>query len=209
MKSQNVLINQYGVDNSYEDPKHDILRFGKGGVDDAEDAEVIVHEYGHAVHAAQVPGFGASEEAGSIGEAFGDYLGVTVGLAADQQYRWPNELNDPACVMDWDSTAYTNTVPHCLRRLDSDLTVADKNGEVHHDGMIWSRALWDIRGGYAQLGLGTRRADTTIIDAQFQFAADTSFSAAAQATYDTARARDGAAAATLVRNSFTARGITF
>jgi hypothetical protein len=22
--------------------------------------------------------------------AFGDYLGVTVGLAADQQYRWPN-----------------------------------------------------------------------------------------------------------------------
>jgi Zn-dependent metalloprotease len=111
--------------------------------------------------------------------------------------------------MDWDSTAYTNTVPHCLRRLDSDLTVADKNGEVHHDGMIWSRALWDIRAGYAQLGLGSRRADTTIIDAQFQFAADTSFSAAAKATYDTARARDGAAAATLVRSSFTARGITF
>jgi zinc metalloprotease ZmpB len=178
-------------------------------VDDAEDAEVIVHEYGHAVHAAQVPGFGASEEAGSIGEAFGDYLDVTVGLAADQQYRWPNQLNDPACVMDWDSTAYTSTVPHCLRRVDSDLTVADKNGEVHHDGMIWSRALWDIRGGYAQLGLGTRRADTTIIDAQFQFAADTSFSAAAKATYGTALGRDGAAAAALVRSSFTARGITF
>ena len=111
--------------------------------------------------------------------------------------------------MDWDSTAYTSTVPHCLRRVDSDLTVADKNGEVHHDGMIWSRALWDIRGGYAQLGLGTRRADTTIIDAQFQFAADTSFSAAARATYGTALGRDGAAAAALVRSSFTARGITF
>jgi hypothetical protein len=58
-------------------------------------------------------------------------------------------------------------------------------------------------------GLGTRRADTTIIDAQFQFAADTSFSAAAKATYGTALAHDGAAAANLVRNSFTARGITF
>jgi hypothetical protein len=185
-QQQQVKVDQYGGDNSFQTDKPFRIRYGKGGVDDAEDAEVIVHEYGHAVHAAQVPGFGASEEAGSIGEAFGDYLGVTVGLAADQQYRWPNQLNDPACVMDWDSTAYTSTVPHCLRRLDSDLTVADKNGEVHHDGMIWSRALWDIRGGYAQLGLGTRRADTTIIDAQFQFAADTSFSAAAKATYGTA-----------------------
>ena len=208
-QQQQVKVDQYGGDNSFQTDKPFRIRYGKGGVDDAEDAEVIVHEYGHAVHAAQVPGFGASEEAGSIGEAFGDYLGVTVGLAADQQYRWPNQLNDPACVMDWDSTAYTTTVPHCLRRLDSDLTVADKNGEVHHDGMIWSRALWDIRGGYAQLGLGTRRADTTIIDAQFRFAADTSFSAAAKATYGTALARDGAAAANLVRSSFTARGITF
>ena len=32
------------------------IRLGKGGVDDAEDAEVIVHEYGHAVHSAQVAG---------------------------------------------------------------------------------------------------------------------------------------------------------
>jgi zinc metalloprotease ZmpB len=169
---------------------------------------VIVHEYGHAVHAAQVPGFGASEEAGSIGEAFGDYLGVTVGLAADQQYGWPVRT-DPPCVADWDSVSYTSTVPHCLRRLDSNLTVADKSGEVHHDGMIWSRALWDIRNGYVQLGLGTRRADTTIIDAQFSFAADTSFSAAANATYDTAVSRDGAKAGSTVRAAFAARGITF
>jgi Zn-dependent metalloprotease len=207
-QQQQVKVDQYGGDNSFQTDKPLRIRYGKGGVDDAEDAEVIVHEYGHAVHAAQVPGFGASEEAGSIGEAFGDYFGVTVGLAADQQYRWPDRV-DQACVMDWDSTSYTSTVPHCLRRLDSDLTVADKNGEVHHDGMIWSRALWDLRAGYVQLGLGTRRVDTTIIAAQFKFAADTSFSAAAEATFRTALARDGAAAATLVGNSFAARGITF
>jgi len=87
--------------------------------------------------------------------------------------------------------------------------VADKNGEVHHDGMIWSQALFDIRNGYVGLGLGTRRADTTIIDAQFDFAPDTSFSAAAKATYETALSRDGSAAATVVRNAFAARGITF
>ena len=71
-------INQWGVDNSYSWDKHDMLRFGKGGVDDAEDAEVILHEYGHAVHDAQVAGFGIEREAGAIGEAFGDYLAVTV-----------------------------------------------------------------------------------------------------------------------------------
>ena len=207
-QQQQVKVDQYGGDNSFETDKPFRIRYGKGGVDDAEDAEVIVHEYGHAVHNAQVPGFGTSEQAGAIGEAWGDYLGVTVGLDADQQYGWPVRT-DLACVADWDSTSYTSTVPHCLRRLDSNLTVADINGEVHHDGMIWSRALWDIRNGYISLGLGSRRADTTIVDAQFNFAPDTSFSAAAQATYNTALARDGAKAAKLVRTAFANRGITF
>ena len=73
------LTDQHGVDNSFSCDQPDSLRFGKGRVDDAEDAEdaeVILHEYGHAVHDAQVPGFGTSEEAGSIGEAFGDHLAV-------------------------------------------------------------------------------------------------------------------------------------
>src|SRR6476660_5874881 len=51
---QDARINQLGADNSFETthPK-DELRFGKGGVDDAEDAEVILHEYGHAIHQSQ------------------------------------------------------------------------------------------------------------------------------------------------------------
>ncbi len=84
-----VKVGQYGGDNSYQTDKPYRIRLGKGGVDDAEDAEVIVHEYGHAVHASQVPGFGTSLDAGSIGEAFGDYLGVTVGLDAAAQFGWP------------------------------------------------------------------------------------------------------------------------
>jgi hypothetical protein len=63
-ESQDLRINTYGVDNSFSWDKKDLLRFGKGGVDDAEDAEVILHEYGHAVHDAQVPGFGSSLERG-------------------------------------------------------------------------------------------------------------------------------------------------
>jgi Zn-dependent metalloprotease len=47
-------------------------------VDDAEDADVIVHEYGHAIQADQVPGFGAGGDAGGMGEGFGDYLAGTI-----------------------------------------------------------------------------------------------------------------------------------
>ena len=203
-----VKIDQYGGDNSYQTDKPYRVRLGKGGVDDAEDAEVIVHEYGHAVHASQVPGFGQSEEAGSIGEAWGDYFAVSVGLAAAQQYGWWPVNADPSCPMDWDATSYTDA-PHCIRSFHTDMTVADKSGEVHHDGQIWSQALWEIREGYADLGLTPERWDTTLVDSQFDYAPDTSFSAAAQATYAKALARDGQAAADLVRDRFAARGITF
>ena len=198
-ESQDVRINQYGIDNSYSWDKHDVIRLGKGGVDDAEDGEVIVHEYGHAVHDAQVPGYGTSLDAGAIGEAFGDYLAVTVGLAVSGA---PASGAPAACVADWDATSYTSTVPHCLRRVDRDLTIADRRNQVHFDGQIWSRALWDIR-----VALGARTADRVIINAQFDFAPDTSFAAAAEATVATAQDMYGTRAARTVRAAFADRGI--
>jgi zinc metalloprotease ZmpB len=169
-----LRIDQYGGDNSFfRDDKANIT-LGKGGVDDAEDAEVIVHEYGHSVQDGQVTGFGTTLESGAIGEGFGDYLSVAVtSWATGTPTKTPE-----ACVADWDSTSYTSTTPHCLRRLDGTKHYPeDVVGEVHADGEIWSRALWDIRQHSA-----TPRATTLIIDAQFAFTPDTSFRAAAQAT---------------------------
>ncbi len=197
-ESQDIRINQLGIDNSYSWDKHDVLRFGKGGVDDAEDAEVILHEYGHAMMDSQMTpfGFGTSVEAGSIGEGFGDYWAVTVSNVVAP-------TPDPACVADWDSTSYTTITPHCLRRVDTDLHYPqDLNGAVHHDGQIWSRALWDIRNA-----LGHVKADTIILEAQFSFAPDTNMPDAAQATVDTAQSLYGTAAANAVRAAFQARGI--
>ncbi|MFE0602456.1 M4 family metallopeptidase [Streptomyces sp. NPDC058892] len=197
---QHVRINQWGADNSFFTDKKDEIRFGKGGVDDAEDAEVIVHEYGHAVHEAQVPGFGTSPEAGAIGEAFGDYLAVTVGEHAVARYGWTRRT-EVGCVADWDATSYS-AAPHCLRRIDGSKVYADRVGEVHADGEIWSRALLDIRGA-----LGARTADRIIVNAQFGFAPDTSFADAARTTVATAERMYGAAAAQQVRAAFAAREI--
>ncbi|MEU9579252.1 M4 family metallopeptidase [Streptomyces chilikensis] len=197
---QPVRLNQWGADNSYFTDRKAEIRLGKGGVDDAEDAEVIIHEYGHAVHHAQVPGYGTSVEAGAIGEAFGDYLAVTVGDHATQRYGWTRAA-DLACVADWDSAPYS-AAPHCLRRVDGTRTYADRVGQVHADGQIWSRALFDIRGA-----LGARTADRVIVNAQFDFAPDTSFADAASATVATAQEMYGPEAAATVRAAFRARGI--
>jgi hypothetical protein len=200
-----VKINQYGGDNSYQTDKPYRIRLGKGGVDDAEDAEVIVHEYGHAVHQSQVPGYGQSIDAGAIGESFGDYLAVTVGLAAADQYGWPVGAEE-ACPMDWDATSYSDA-PHCIRRFDRDLTLDERRNQVHYDGQIWSQALWEIRLGYEDLGMTTSDWDTTYIASQFDYEPDTSFQDAARTTYEYALDRDGAAAAALVKEKFEDRGI--
>jgi hypothetical protein len=195
---QKVRIDQLGIDNSYSWDKKDLMRFGKGGVDDAEDAEVILHEYGHSMMDSQMTpfGFGSSIEAGSVGEGFADYWAVTVSNVIAP-------TPDPACVADWDSVSYTTSVPHCLRRVDGDLHYpADLNGLVHHDGQIWSRALWDIRAK-----LGHVKADTLILEAQFDFAPDTTMPAAAQATVAAAERLYGKNAAKAVQAAFQARGI--
>jgi len=199
--SQPVRINQYGVDNSFttDHPTNEI-RYGKGGVDDAEDAEVILHEYGHALHQGQGFQF-ASEEAGAISEGFADYWAVTVTDVVDQQHGWAQKEPLP-CVADWDSTSYTSTVPHCLRRLDGNKHYPqDLDGEVHDDGEIWSRALWDIR-----QSLGHVKADTIILDGSMNFPG-TTMPDLAQRTVNAAQALYGKSAANAVRTAFQDRGI--
>jgi hypothetical protein len=197
MESQDVRINQWGLDNSFSWDKHDILRFGKGGVDDAEDAEVILHEYGHAMmDSQQTPfGYGASVEAGSIGEGFADYWAVTVSTIFAP-------TPDAPCVADWDSVSYTSTVPHCLRRVDTNLHYPENlNGRVHHDGMIWSRSLWDIR-----KALGSTVADTVILQGMFDMPNPT-MPELARNTVAVAASLYGTTTANKVQKAFEARGI--
>jgi hypothetical protein len=196
-ESQDVRINQWGADNSFSTDTKDELRFGKGGVDDAEDAEVILHEYGHAMmDSQQTPfGYGASEEAGAIGEGFADYWAATVSTTFAP-------TPDPACIADWDSTSYTSTVPHCLRRVDTSLHYPeDLRGEVHFDGQIWSHALWDIR-----KAVGSRTADTVILQGQFD-EPNPSMPELAQSTVAAAQQLYGAATAKKVTSAFQGRGI--
>jgi hypothetical protein len=194
MEPQRLRINQWGIDNSFATTHKDEIRLGKGGVDDAEDAEVILHEYGHAIHFSQNFSF-ASAQAGAISEGFGDYWAVTVG-----QVLAPTP--DAPCVADWDAVSYTSTVPHCLRRIDRDLMYPrDLVGQVHADGRIWSRALWEIR-----KALGNVVADTVILEGQFDFPG-TTMPDLARSTVAAAQRLYGTSTANAVRAAFQSRGI--
>src|SRR5262249_7265526 len=137
----------------------------------------------------------ASEEAGAISEGFGDYWAGDVSTIVAP-------TPDPACIADWDSVSYTSAVPHCLRRLDTDLHYPDDlNGKVHHHGQIWPPPLWDLRGA-----LGHVEADTISLNGQFDFPG-TTMTALAQSTVAAAQSLYGPSAASTVTAAFQARGI--
>ena len=169
-RQQVFSVDRYKKDNSYYQPSTKNITYGTGGVDDAEDAEVIWHEYGHSIQDNQVPGFGSSLEAGSIGEGFSDYWAGTVGAQLSGGFQ-------DLCIADWDATSYSSTNPPCLRRLDSGKHYPDDLVyEVHDDGEIWSAALWQIR-----VAISAAKADTVILQHHFLLTADTTFDQAANA----------------------------
>lgn len=164
-RQQVFAIDRSTADNSFYTPSTKKISFGTGGVDDAEDGEVIVHEYGHSIQDNQVPGFGSTLEGGSMGEGFGDYWGATVNATLISGFQ-------ETCIAEWDAVSYAAGVPHCLRTLDSTKHYPqDVAGEVHDDGEIWAAALWQIR-----TALGAATADKLILQAHFLLSSSANFS---------------------------------
>jgi Zn-dependent metalloprotease len=155
-----ISINVHGGpdDQSYYDPasgKKSIV-LGDGGVDDGEDADIILHEYGHALQDAIIPGFGQNQETRSMGEGISDYLAASF----FEKYK---SKSRKVKLGEWDAKGYKGGPDECLRRLDSTKKYpADMEGEEHADGEIWSACLWKVR----KL-LGAKKADTVILESLF------------------------------------------
>jgi Zn-dependent metalloprotease len=191
-----VNVNGGSEDNSAYSPVTKSLAFGTGGVDDAEDAEIILHEYGHAVQDDQVPGFGASRECGAMGEGFGDYLAGSFFESVKAPRLKP-------CVGTWDAVAYSRANPPNLRRLDSAKKYPqDIDHEVHDDGEIWSACLWQIRAA-----VGRKTADKLIIAHHFLVNRRASFADAANALITADKNLNGGANEGVIRGVFKQRGI--
>jgi len=183
-------------DNSHYSPSDKDLTFGTGGVDDAEDAEIILHEYGHAIQDDQLPGFGASSEGGAMGEGFGDFLAAS--FFSDVKPK-----NMKPTVGNWDAVAYSGHEPPYLRRLDSNKKYPkDLNGEVHDDGEIWSACLWEMR---AALGRGT--TEKLVIAHHFLLGRDSGFEDGANALITADKNLNKGQNESVIRDIFIRRGI--
>lgn len=85
-----------GADNSFYQPSSNRLSFGHGCVDDSEDSDVMLHEYGHAINYSINSSWGGGDT-GAMGEGFGDYW------AGSYSWSTPNgEVYHPEWVFSWD-----------------------------------------------------------------------------------------------------------
>jgi hypothetical protein len=167
------------------------IAFGEGGVDDAEDADVILHEYGHAIQdnttLGKYLGFG---ESGAQGEGFGDYWAFSNGPTGPGAF-------DPACLAEWDFGFLG-----CLRRLDSTKHYPeDLAFEVHDDGEMWSSTLHDLF-----LALGKEATDRIVLQSHFLVPFLPRFCDGARALRDADNALYGGAHGAVIGTTVAAHG---
>lgn len=195
-------------------PGFGTLFFGEGGTDDAEDADLLVHEYTHAILEWAAPGtFGGSfpSQARALSEGYGDYWAWSAHV--DERLR---SGRDPYCFADWDARCWEDATSErcayppgsdCLRRLDSTKTMADYEtvdsaGVEHRNGTIWSSALREIREQ-----IGREAADRIVIESLFAMPPQPTFAAAARRLAIADRLLNGGAHATVICAAMIARGI--
>jgi len=209
--NKTIKVNVHGdfVDNSYYNHATRELTFGTWYIDDAEDADIILHEYCHAILDEQVPGFGLTWNSCPIAEGFGDFFAAC--FFAEVNYGFNRE-----CVGDWNGIG---KIGDCVSRVDSKKHYPEDflgMDSCDRDGEIWSASLWDI---YLQMGgsstikakrLTARDSATRlIIESNFNLNLNSRFEDAADAVVVADKNIYNGANEHLIREVFVKRGILF
>ena len=223
-RRQKVVADAFSPDNSFYSPSDRKIRFGTGGVDDAEDADVVIHEYGHSIQDNQTPGFGCHSnkycQAGSLGEGFGDYNSTMMTL---QIPGLPNYASAAYCIFEWDGVVGWGgpQAAPCGRVVDgsdgvSTLPAAEASGgpcdfgspgdpslDIHCVGEVWAGGLVDLR-----LGSVGQAMDVDVLASQFAYVPSESFAQAVGALVSADTAIYGGSHVAAICAEFkTARGV--
>jgi len=155
-----------GSDNSNFNPGFNPprLQFGEGGVDDAEDADVIIHEYGHAIMHSAAPGTNVGTERQALDEAVGDYF-----ASSYSRFASPNRWED---VFTWDGH---NEYWNGRSSISSDIYPDDLVGNLYSDADIWSATLMQI-----WEDIGREATDAIMIQAAYSFSSNMTMNQAAE-----------------------------
>ena len=154
IQATGVRANPHGLgdeDNSWYYPPHNAISFGDGGVDDAEDVEVILHEYAHALLAdsSPVPIYADDSEGGAYEEGFADYWAVSYTRSLMESGRVPR--GDWRQIFDWDAGQGTiwrgRMLDDNLKYPDDATCISDPDAiscNIYRDGVIWANAMMSI-----------------------------------------------------------------
>lgn len=109
------------------------LTFGEGGVDDAEDAQVVLHEYGHAIMHSAAPNTNNGSERNALDEANGDYIASSYSKYVNN-YDWHK-------VFSWDghNTFWNGRMSISDKHYPDDLEL-----HLYNDAPIWSSTIMQI-----------------------------------------------------------------
>ncbi len=144
------------------------LYFGEGGVNDAEDADVVVHEFGHALSFSASPGTNNGQERQSVDEGIGDYLATSYSRSIDT-FRW-------ADMFTWDGhNEYWNGRTAAATRVYPD----DLASSIHSNGEIYNAALMKI-----WEDIGKEKTDRILLQSMYGLASNMSMKDAAMLLYD-------------------------
>lgn len=166
------------------------LMFGDGGIPDAEDAEVVVHELGHALSYGASPNTAIGQERRAIDEGLGDYFAVSYTKAIDT-FNWPK-------VFGWDG----NNGGWQGRTIDYSNKYPNLTNSIWTDGQLWSTSFIRI---YDQIG--REKSDKLMLGTLYRLASNMSMPQLAQAVLQVDSLQNGGKNAFIIQCAFASMGI--
>ena len=110
------------------------INFGQGGIDDAEDPDILIHEYAHAVSNAAAPGSLEGYERKALDEGISDYWAAVYSKKLNA-FNYKKIFNWDGHNEFWEG-----------RSLENDRKYSDGlNGNKYVDGELFGATLLDIR----------------------------------------------------------------
>ncbi len=173
-----------GEDNSHYSPGPNYVAFGHGGVNDSEDADVVLHEYGHAINFS-INNQWNGGDTGAMGEGFGDYWAGSYSLTTQN-----GDTFFPNRVFTWDghNEFWGGRI---LNDLDAQYNPA-RNYPAHSvvDGVLgdqlWSTPLFQSLLTLIDAGYPREQADTIVLESQFGLGTGVTMRMLAQSVVQTA-----------------------
>ena len=150
----NVNPQAFAADNSAYIPHDRLLQFGTGGIDDAEDADVLWHEYAHALLDHAAPGLIGPFEGRALHEGWADYWAASYSrFLSEEDSRIPSHAWERLYNWDGNASCWSGRTLDHMGHYDDDMAYESAGCqaflEIYQWGLLWATTMMKI---YSHVG---------------------------------------------------------